>query len=364
MKYKTADPWLELAQKVEFLQNPTSYPDRPPFVEWVETHMSWVFLTDQYAYKLKKPVEFNYLNLASVDKRKENAQLEVSLNQALAPDLYLDFIPLKLNLQQELTLKNDHPSEKVVDWLVLMKRFPQARTLEYLLDQIHLTDPLLAKVSRMLSDFYLTADVGHLTGEEYCQRLRASIHQNYSALSQLHYGMDFHLVKEIHGTQLDLFEKLESLLIQRVEQKKIIEGHGDLRPEHICLVDPPIIIDRLEFSRDLRTLDPLDELSYLTLECAFLGRPEIGDVFLKTYLATTHDKAEEELLAFYRSHRACLRAKLCLWHLDDIRVADKEKYLSRGRIYLNLARAALTESEGIVVRAQPPSHRPVNASSP
>jgi uncharacterized protein len=111
-------------------------------------------------------------------------------------------------------------------------------------------------------------------------------------------------------------------------------------------------------------IDPLDEVSYLSLECAFLGRPEVGEVFLKTYLENSCDEFNHDLISFYRSYRACLRARLCLWHLDDIRVPDKEKYLSRGRIYLTLAKAALAESEDNVPITQPMNHLPANASLP
>jgi aminoglycoside phosphotransferase family enzyme len=128
----------------------------------------------------------------------------------------------------------------------------------------------------------------------------------------------------------------------------VIEGHGDLRPEHVCLTDPPAVIDCLEFSQDLRMLDPLDELTFLGLECERLGAPEVGGWFMDAYRRATRDDAPPDLLGFYLRFRALRRAKVAVWHLrdDGIRLDDADKWIGRGRWYLRAAVASL-EAAGV-----------------
>ena len=151
--------------------------------------------------------------------------------------------------------------------------------------------------------------------------------------------------------------------MDRAFKGKIIEGHGDLRPEHICLTQPPIIIDRLEFSKSLRTLDPWDELSYFFIECAYLNHPEIGNFFVSHYLESTHDEVSLDLITFYKVFRACLRAKISAWHMDDPRVVEKEKYLLKARKYLSLANLILEQNSENSVLNLPENLRPESFSS-
>ena len=123
----------------------------------------------------------------------------------------------------------------------------------------------------------------------------------------------------------------------RISAGKIIEAHGDLRPEHICLLHPPVFIDCLEFNREFRVLDVIDELSYLALECEFLGEPQFGDEILNTYSQQTHDYVTPSLINFYKSHRALLRSKLAAWHTRDHPPAQHAKWLLRAADYFTLA---------------------------
>ena len=125
--------------------------------------------------------------------------------------------------------------------------------------------------------------------------------------------------------------------MRRAQQARLVEGHGDLRPEHICLIAEPVVIDCLEFNRDLRILDPLDELAYLALECERLGAPALGARVLNYYIDVSGDRSEADLMRFYTVYRACLRATLAIWHTDDDTVDDHDKWRTRARDYLELA---------------------------
>lgn len=138
---------------------------------------------------------------------------------------------------------------------------------------------------------------------------------------------------------LALVERRAALLQARVDDGRLRDGHGDLRPEHVFLGTPPALIDAIEFSADLRRIDPLDEISYLAMECAFLGGPAWGLRFVDFYAREAEDNAPEELIHFYMARRAMLRAKLALWHLRDADVSDPAKWRQRAGIYLDLANA-------------------------
>jgi aminoglycoside phosphotransferase family enzyme len=123
----------------------------------------------------------------------------------------------------------------------------------------------------------------------------------------------------------------------RVGAAKVVEGHGDLRPEHICLEDKPVIIDCLEFNRNLRIVDPVSEIMFLRLECERLGAPAVGELIFRTYCERTGDDPPEDLLAFYRTYHAAVRAKVAIWHLQDHAITDVEKWIGRAEQYLEMA---------------------------
>jgi aminoglycoside phosphotransferase family enzyme len=144
-------------------------------------------------------------------------------------------------------------------------------------------------------------------------------------------------VDPIIGSQLKSLAENSGLFDARVHEGRIIEAHGDLRPEHICLEPQPVIIDCLEFNRDLRTLDVASELTFLSLECERLGAPEIGIFIFTRYREETGDSPGSQLLTFYRNYHACIRAKLAMLHLHDDGLHDRTKWIAKAQQYLNMA---------------------------
>ena len=145
----------------------------------------------------------------------------------------------------------------------------------------------------------------------------------------------------IDVAQHALADRLSGLFDERVRIGKIIDGHGDLRPEHICLTPTVKIIDCLEFSRDLRILDTIDELAFLALECERLGSARLGDTLLHSYANISGDIADARLLNFYRSFRACMRAKIAIRHLDEEKFRYSAEWRRRAMEYLRLAKRYL-----------------------
>jgi aminoglycoside phosphotransferase family enzyme len=325
---------VDIKAKVAFLSQPESYSEHPLKVEKVETHMSWVFMTCHQVYKLKKPVRCDFLNFSTIDARHHGCLEEVRLNRRLAGNVYLGVIPLTVDSQGKMHLgENGTP----VDWLVQMHRLPADSMLDNAIKKQRVREADIYKFSRVLADFYRHAEPIAITPSQYRQRFKQDIQANQQELSHPAFKLPLAQIMVVTKAQLNLLERAPDLLNQRVKQEKIIEAHGDLRPEHICITPEPVFIDCLEFKREFRLLDPVDELSFLAMECERLGAAFVGDRVFDIYQQVTKDYPPEELIRFYKSYRASLRAKLAIWHLKDSQVQQQSKWTHRAKEYLQLA---------------------------
>ncbi|MFN7085696.1 MAG: hypothetical protein ACK4N4_03600 [Burkholderiales bacterium] len=327
-------PEISIGEKVAFLGRPDAYPQRPQQVEVIETHMSWVFLAGQFVYKLKKPVRHDFLDFSTVAARRLNCEREVQLNRRLAGDVYRRVVPLTVESDGTLRLEG---TGAVVDWLVEMRRLPADRMLDVAIRNHTLGADELQKLGDTLVDFYRHATPVPMDAGDYRQRFEKSIRVNRGELSRPESALDTEQIERLTRCQLDFVAARGDLLERRATAGKIVDAHGDLRPEHICLTPEPVIIDCLEFNREFRLLDPVDELAYLAMECERLGAAALGDRILHCYLEATADPAPLPLIAFYKAFRACLRAKIAIWHLADREVRDGDKWRCRARDYLELA---------------------------
>jgi aminoglycoside phosphotransferase family enzyme len=265
---------------------------------------------------------------------------EVRLNRRLAPEVYLGVVPLTCEDESRLRLDG---SGTTVDWLVKMHRLPRERMLDRVIAAGDRPEEELRKVGLRLARFYRDAAPVPTTSAAYRRRLAADIAENRKHLGDAAYGLAPERIAKVCEAQSRFLLAAADRLGRRAEEGRIIEAHGDLRPEHICLSDPPQIIDCLEFKRAFRILDPADELSFLSLECERLGAPGLGPIVFQTYREVTRDSPSAALIAFYKSYRACLRAKLAVWHLRDDGLPDPQKWRARAATYLDLAEAYAAE---------------------
>lgn len=325
-----------IAVKVAFLRRPASYPEATDRVETVETHMSWVFLTERFAYKLKKPVRYDFLDFRRLDARHRSCEEEVRLNRRLAPEVYLGVVPLTEDAGGGLHLGG---FGEPVDWLVKMHRLPAERMLDRTIVEGRLTPPQVRGLALFLAEFYRNAEPVAMTGPAYRARLDAEVAANLSHLRDPAYELPGELVERLCRAQADFLAARPALFDRRTRERRIVEAHGDLRPEHICLGPRPQIIDCLEFKREFRILDPADELSFLSLECARLGAADVEPLLFEVYREVTEDAPAPELIAFYKAYRACLRAKIAVWHLREPAPRTPEKWPPLARRYLALADA-------------------------
>lgn len=325
---------VDLADKVAFLQQPDSYPHAPQAVEAVETHLAWVFLTERHAYKLKKPVRYPFLDFSTIEARHADALEEVRLNQPLAPGVYLGVVPLAQGSDGRLQLDG---GGSPVDWLVKMRRLPRTRMLDYAIAAGTVQEAALRGLAEVLVTFYRAATSVPIDARAYQARFHGEIDENVRVLTEPRYGLSPALLARIAGAQRAFLDRCGSLLDARTSAGLIVEGHGDLRPEHVCLGPPPVVIDCVEFNRDFRILDPADELGYLAMECERLGAAWAGRTLLAGYTTLSGDDPPARLIHFYQSIRATLRAKLAAWHLDDATVRYPSQWFNRAQAYLALA---------------------------
>ncbi len=303
-------------------------------VETKQTHMSWVFLTPAHAWKLKKPVRTAYLDFSTPEARRRDCEKEVRLNRRLAPDVYRGVVPLTADERHHFQLNRDG---KPVDWLVCMRRLPSDRMLDEIIARHSVSEEDLLRLASLLASFYRRAVPIRMTGPQYRRRLAAHIEAAGAELLKPEYRLPANLVESIISSNLEFLRRNPALFDSRAQAGKIVDAHGDLRPEHICLEQhQAVIIDCLEFNRDLRILDAASELTFLALECERLGAPNIGGLVFDRYREETGDRPSKELLAFYESCHACVRAKIAVWHLKDSGVGDRASWIGKAMDYLNI----------------------------
>lgn len=323
-----------LAAKVAFLSQPGSYPDPTGPVEAIETHMSWVFLTDRHAWKLKKPVRYDYLDFSTESLRHQHCIEEVRLNRRLSHGVYLDTVALTQDDSGRLRLG---PGGTVVDWLVRMLRLPRECMLDHAIRGKRVPVEDVRNAIRKLCSFYAACPPVAIAPDAYRRRLAREIADNRDALSASEFALPADLFEPTCARLTALLEREAASFDERARNRRIVEGHGDLRPEHVCLLPEPQIIDCLEFSRDFRILDPADELAFLALECERLGDPGLKRTILDAYTEFSGDAPPARLVHFYQSHRACMRAKIALWHVKEPALRNTALWPARARAYLRLA---------------------------
>jgi aminoglycoside phosphotransferase family enzyme len=227
------------------------------------------------------------------------------------------------------------PESEPIDWLVKMRRLPSDRMLDQVIRARSPQRHELAALAALLVTFYRGAPRVSISHEAYVDRLDRAIATDVRDLGVWHNYLPISLIRSVGSTLRGWLLRERHSFGRRAAH--MVEAHGDLRPEHICLIDPPVIIDCLEFRRDFRCLDPLDELAFLGMECERLGDVTTGPTLLRLYEEGTSDHAKRMMIEFYAAMRALLRAKLAIWHLRDGASADSARWRSSARAYLDLA---------------------------
>ncbi len=326
-----------LADIITVLSQPVAYPEPTKQVEIVQTQMSVVFLTDNFVYKIKKPVNLGYLDYTTLEKRQRLCEQEVRLNRRLCPEVYLGVVPITLE-KGKITLDG---RGEAIEYAVKMRKLPHNRMMDVLLAKNRVTPTMVGQVAEKVADFHSKAetspDIGRFgsletvtfnTEENFNQTEkyigRAFTPEQYNRLVQ--YTRDFIKNKAV------LFNK-------RVSDCKIKDCHGDLHAQHICFTDGICIYDCIEFNDRFRYVDVAAEVSFLAMDLDRWGHPELSNHFVNAYVVRSGDREILALLNFYKCYFAYVRAKVNCFRLDDALLSgeEKAKALADARNYFALA---------------------------
>jgi aminoglycoside phosphotransferase family enzyme len=325
---------IDLRAKIECLSRPETFPDRPLAVEIVETHFAWVFLAGRFAYKLKKPLRFHDFDFTALATRRANCELEVALNRRLAAGVYIGTVPLTAD---GMRLSLGGPGA-AAEWLVKMHRLPPDRALDRLAAAGRLEDEHLHALMHKLAHFYAGATRAPWDGRAYRRALAAEIDRTAKELLALPLAQPGVEIAAIAASLRQCLDERAELLHGRIANGRVVDAHGDLRPEHVFLTAEPQIIDCLEFSTELRLLDSASEIAFFTLECERLGHEQLAERLGTLYRRYCEDHVDSGLMQLYRRVHAFVRAKLAAWHLhEELAAAAAAHWRQRARWYLDIA---------------------------
>lgn len=323
-----------LPEVVRALLSPAIYPERPKKVELLQTQISFIFLADDFVYKLKKPVDFGFLNFTTLERRRFFCQQEVELNRRLCPEIYLGVVPL---VKKKGNFSLDGEGE-VVDYLVKMRRLPQERTMDRLLKRGQVSPRMLERLAKRLVDFHRQARA--VSGFGDLKACRFNAEENFSQ-TEKYVGLTLTpgRFERIKSYTRSFLEKNAELFERRVREGRVRDCHGDLHLAHICFINGICIFDCIEFNERFRYLDVANEIAFLAMDLDYHGRPDLSNHFVQSYVNLSGDRELEKLLNFYKCYRAYVRGKVESFKLDDPHISEKEKEatLAVARKYFELA---------------------------
>jgi len=328
---------IETAKLVEMLRNPEIYPDNPSRMDFVQTQMSLIFLTGNYVYKVKKPVDLGFLDYSTLEKRRGFCYQELRLNQRLCPGAYLDVVPIVVN-GDNIAIGGEG---EIVEYAVKMHQLPRDRTMDVLIRGGQVTEDMVQQAAQKVAEFHRNAEtneeisnyggldtISTNTGENFSQTEK---YIGLSITAEQHQG--------IKAYTEDFIERNTKLFDKRRIEGRIRDCHGDLHAAHVCFADEICIFDCIEFNDRFRYGDVASEVAFLSMDLDRYRRPDLSKVFYDAYVEASGDKELMQLLSFYKCYRACVRGKVESFKLDDplISQGEKDAILLVAKRYFELA---------------------------
>jgi len=322
-----------------------AYPEPTKNVQMLQTHISYIFICDDYVYKVKKPVNFGFLDFSTLDKRLYYCQREVELNKRLSPDVYFDVVPIT-DEGEKLAFGG---KGETVDYAVKMKKIPMDKLMKKLLEEGKLIKDMVEKVAKKIAEFHAGAATSSaIDSFGTIKVIKTNTDENFQQTED-------YIGRSITKTQFssiknytNSFFKTRKLAIKkRIEEHKIKDCHGDLHMEHICLTDPIIIFDCIEFNDRFRYSDTAADIAFLSMDLDFHGRADLSKVLMDSYVRYSKDTNVYDMLNFYKIYRAYVRGKVISFQLEDphISAEEKKKAQDTAKKYFALAHEYVKEEE-------------------
>ena len=334
-----------------------SWPIRP---EVIETHISKVFLLEDAVYKFKKPLVLSFLDYGTRQKRLEACWQEFDLGRRFGGDIYRSVVLFQRDHNGDILIRSvdrQEPLAEAGEYAVEMARLERTKLMDWVLEH--------GEISATTIDFVMNHLVRcdgpehrlPLLPEDYTGRIYRHIDENRATGESLlaRYPDEQKNWQILSGRLLMGWARRQRVLSERAVGQKIVDGHGDLRPEHVFLGKTVAFIDSVEFSLDFRTIDMLDELCFLAMECRFLGCEDVAEKLLTKGIQALGDDPPESLARFYQAYRAMVRAKVHFLRAQQLadpqgqHSSDAHESFTMGHRYLKLALKLM--SEGVSARS-------------
>jgi hypothetical protein len=323
---------------VAALERPAAYPHAAPDVTHVQTHISHVFLVGLHAYKMKKAVVFPFLDFGTRAAREHFCREEVRLNRRLASGIYLDVLPV-VRAQGSFVVGG---AGEPVDWLVHMVRLPAERSLVALVRARAVSGPTLATLAARLARFHAEAPV---VAGGTLEMLTTVWNDNLDGVRPF---VGRHLAEEEFEVLADFgatfVTRHDAVLRARPQLGHVREGHGDLRADHVYVLDEAIevpglapvppgihVVDCIEFSATFRAIDVAADVSFLAMELEQMDRKDLADAFVRAYAETANDQLVPALIPYYACHRATVRGKVEALACEEPELGDEERAAAAAR---------------------------------
>ncbi len=324
-----------LPELVQALLDPKAYPDASQGIELAQTQMSFVFLTDNYVYKVKKPVNLGYLDYTTLDKRRFYCQREVELNRRLCPDAYLGVVPI-IRDKGDIFIGGQGEG---IEYAVKMRRLPQKAMMNVLLGKNQVSSEMVGGVAEKLVEFHQKAETSaSISAFGDLATVTQNTEENFTQ-TEKYIGNTISRGKHRHIKDYTnrFIRQNAPLFHRRIAAGKIRDCHGDLHAAHICFSDGICIYDCIEFNDRFRYCDVASEIAFLAMDLDHHGRADLSRSFVNAYVDRSQDEELLELLSFYKCYRAYVRGKVESFKLDDPYISEKARVLAIARRYFELA---------------------------
>lgn len=346
MTHSTLPPLIQQMLEPDFYPHPVQEP-----IELLQTHISFILLTGDYAYKIKKIVDFGFLDYSTLEKRRYFCEQELRMNQQQAPDLYLEVLPI-IEIGDRFQFGEQEDSG--IEYALKMRQFPEENLFINLFTQDQLTTKEMEELGKVVAQFHQNCPTNHdiLKWGEIAQ-IRHSIDGNYQK-TQKYIGCcqtqeQYEQTKQYTDS---FFETYEAVFQSRIYHHWIRECHGDLHLKNICLYQNQILLfDRIEFNEEFRFVDVMYDVAFVVMDLEGRGRADLGNRFLNTYIEQMGDWEGLQLLPFYLTRQAYVRAKVNSLILDDPAVSEEQKEIAKQEAiqYYKLAWQYTRRSSGGIV---------------
>ena len=318
----------------QVMVDPKFYPIDVTTVERRETHISLVFLTGKWVYKLKKPVSLEFLDFRKLTDRKKFCEAEVRLNQRLSNGIYKEVVSIAQDKKGNLSLSGDG---QIIDYAVKMVQLPDDQNFAVLLKKGLITPGQIESLGKKLAAFHQTADAGdHIDTFGASELIRYNMEENfrqiYPFVEKLIPAEKWEFICQVSRS---FIKDHKDLFHHRIKTRRIRDGHGDLRCDHVYFADMIQIIDCIEFNDRFRFGDTALDIAFLIMDLEHQGYPGIASRLLSVYAEESDDPEIYALLDFYAAYRAIVRLKITCFSVDDKQWQNAET--PKIQMYLNQA---------------------------